>query len=127
MAAVALTGGRLWGRASSNASVPGVAPLAEFGYADVSLASDPHEAQLRETHAVLMALSEDSLLKPLPPDVRNAGAGRGPGRLVQLRSRLRLPQKLRPGIRAGLHHLGNGCRRWRARMPSPETKRRARK
>ena len=41
-----------------------VAPLAEFGYADVSLASDPHESQLKETHQVLMDLSEDSLLKP---------------------------------------------------------------
>jgi len=28
------------------------------------MSSDPHETQLRETHAVLMALSEDSLLKP---------------------------------------------------------------
>ncbi len=42
----------------------GVVQLAEFGYADVSLASDPHESQLRDSHAVLMALSEDSLLKP---------------------------------------------------------------
>jgi hypothetical protein len=57
---VALTSGRLWDRAA-----PGTAgQLAEFGYADVSLASDMHESQLRETHAVLMALSEDSLLKP---------------------------------------------------------------
>jgi len=57
---VALTSGRLWDRAAPGASEP----LAEFGYADVSLASDMHESQLRETHAVLMALSEDSLLKP---------------------------------------------------------------
>ena len=40
------------------------APLAEFGYGDVDLASDLHQTQLRETHAVLMALSDDSLLKP---------------------------------------------------------------
>jgi len=39
-------------------------PLKEFGYGDVTLASDPHEKQLRETHAILMELSEDSLLKP---------------------------------------------------------------
>jgi uncharacterized protein len=38
--------------------------LAQFGYADVSLASDLHETQLRETHAVLMQFSDDSLLKP---------------------------------------------------------------
>ena len=40
------------------------APLDQFGYADVSLASDLHETQLHESHAVLMDLSEDSLLKP---------------------------------------------------------------
>src|SRR6202166_2333055 len=39
-------------------------PLKEFGYGDVTLASDPHEKQLRETHAILLELSEDSLLKP---------------------------------------------------------------
>jgi hypothetical protein len=57
-------GGRLSARAASNSATSKVAPLSEFGYGDVSLASDPHESQLRETHAVLMALSEDSLLKP---------------------------------------------------------------
>ena len=62
---MAVSGGRLWGRAPFHAEVSEAAPLAEFGYAAVSLASEPHEAQLRETHAVLMALSEDSLLKPL--------------------------------------------------------------
>jgi DUF1680 family protein len=39
--------------------------LAEFGYGDVTLTSKLHEEQLAETHAVLMGLSEDSLLKPL--------------------------------------------------------------
>ena len=39
-------------------------PLKEFGYADVTLTSELHEKQLHETHAVLMELSEDSLLKP---------------------------------------------------------------
>jgi uncharacterized protein len=43
---------------------PGLPPLNEFGYGDVSLASALHEKQLHETHAVLMELSEDSLLKP---------------------------------------------------------------
>jgi hypothetical protein len=38
--------------------------LEEFNYGDVSLASDLHESQLMNTHEVLMALSEDSLLKP---------------------------------------------------------------
>ncbi|MFI4982156.1 MAG: beta-L-arabinofuranosidase domain-containing protein, partial [Nevskiales bacterium] len=40
------------------------APLAEFGYGDVDVASEAHESQLMNTHDVLMALSEDSLLKP---------------------------------------------------------------
>jgi len=45
-------------------STPSNSPLQEFGYGDVSITSDLHEAQLRETHDVLMNLSEDSLLKP---------------------------------------------------------------
>jgi hypothetical protein len=40
------------------------APLGEFGYGDVQMASELHEAQRENTHAVLMALNEDSLLKP---------------------------------------------------------------
>jgi len=43
---------------------PNQQPLQEFGYGVVTLASEPHEKQLRETQAVLMDLSEDSLLKP---------------------------------------------------------------
>jgi uncharacterized protein len=39
--------------------------LQQFGYRDVFLSSDLHEAQLQETHSVLMQLSDDSLLKPL--------------------------------------------------------------
>jgi uncharacterized protein len=39
-------------------------PLKEFRYGDVTLASELHEKQLHETHAVLMELNEDSLLKP---------------------------------------------------------------
>jgi DUF1680 family protein len=38
--------------------------LAEFGYGAVSMASDAHEAQLRNTQSVLMSLSDDSLLMP---------------------------------------------------------------
>src|SRR5579862_3104789 len=39
-------------------------PLAEFGYRDVTLDSQIHEGQLKNTHDVLMSLSEDSLLRP---------------------------------------------------------------
>jgi len=49
---------KAWGASAA------AAPLDEFGYADVSIASDPHESQLMNTHSVLMNLSEDSLLKP---------------------------------------------------------------
>jgi hypothetical protein len=40
------------------------APLQEFAYGDVTISSPVHEQQLQETHAVLMGLSDDSLLKP---------------------------------------------------------------
>jgi uncharacterized protein len=46
-------------------ATPPTQPLKEFGYGDVAIASDLHEKQLRESQAVLMGLSEDSLLKPL--------------------------------------------------------------
>jgi DUF1680 family protein len=39
-------------------------PLMEFGYGEVTLDSELHEKQLRDSHAVLMGLSEDSVLKP---------------------------------------------------------------
>jgi uncharacterized protein len=39
-------------------------PLGEFSYGDVTLDSALHEQQLQQTHAVLMDLSEDGLLKP---------------------------------------------------------------
>jgi DUF1680 family protein len=47
--------------------LPAATPLSaleEFSYGDVTLTSALHEEQLRETHAILMGLSEDSLLKP---------------------------------------------------------------
>jgi DUF1680 family protein len=50
---------------TAGATLPTQPPLQEFGYGDVTLASDLHEKQLGETHAVLMGLSEDSVLKPL--------------------------------------------------------------
>ena len=39
-------------------------PLEQFEYGDVTLRSELHETQLHETHDVLMALNEDSLMKP---------------------------------------------------------------
>ena len=75
IASVAISGGRLWGGEARGAEDPGDAPLTEFGYDDVLMASDPHEAQLTDTHAVLMALNEDSLLKPF----RQMSGMRAPG------------------------------------------------
>jgi DUF1680 family protein len=49
---------------STFATAPIQQPLKEFDYGDVALTSDLHEKQRRETHTVLMELSEDSLLKP---------------------------------------------------------------
>ncbi|HYK34931.1 beta-L-arabinofuranosidase domain-containing protein [Alloacidobacterium sp.] len=64
MASVAAVTGRLRSLKAWGAETSGTPLLSEFGYGDVLMASDPHEAQLMNTHAVLMALSEDSLLKP---------------------------------------------------------------
>src|SRR5271169_1359272 len=50
---------------SSIADAFGNSILEEFGYADVSLASELHENQLKNTQGVLLGLSEDSMLKPL--------------------------------------------------------------
>ena len=63
LAAGGLAGSRLRLPALTSAS-ENLRPLAQFGYGDVSLSSELHEKQLRETQAVLMNLSEDGLLKP---------------------------------------------------------------
>jgi DUF1680 family protein len=65
LAAAAVTTSGLWNRAAWGANTVPSGMLSEFGYGDVLMASDLHESQLMTTHAVLMALSEDSLLKPL--------------------------------------------------------------
>jgi hypothetical protein len=54
----------LWRGVAWGAETVGAAPLEEFVYGDVLMTSDAHEQQLMNTHAVLMALNEDSLLKP---------------------------------------------------------------
>src|SRR5580704_10617866 len=64
VAAAAIASSGLSTRIAWGAESPTGAPLAEFGYGDVLMASDLHESQLMNTHSVLMALSEDSLLKP---------------------------------------------------------------
>lgn len=64
LAAAGMTMPDAWLRGGS-ASGLALPPLGQFDYGDVSLASDPHESQLHETHRVLMGLSDDSILKPL--------------------------------------------------------------
>lgn len=64
LAAVSAAAAGAWRNFTWGAERPKGAPLAEFGYGDVSLSSELHETQLRQTQAVLMALSDDSLLKP---------------------------------------------------------------
>jgi DUF1680 family protein len=51
------------------------ANLEEFSYGDVTLNSALHEQQLRKTHAVLMDLSEDALLKPFRQMIGQPAAG----------------------------------------------------
>lgn len=64
LAAAAVASNGLRGRMAWGAEIGTGVPLEEFGYGDVMLSSDAHEAQLMNTHSVLMSLSEDSLLKP---------------------------------------------------------------
>jgi len=59
-----LAAGTAIGRRAAWAALPSLAPLEQFDYGDVVLASDLHEKQFDETHSVLMGLSDDSLLKP---------------------------------------------------------------
>ena len=63
-AAAGIAGSTFWSPSLAAASQT-LSPLAQFTYGDVTLASYLHEKQFRETQAVLMGLSEDSLLKPL--------------------------------------------------------------
>src|SRR6267154_1486974 len=64
-AAGAVAGRRLWFPQADGQALPSNPPLSEFDYGDVTISSSAlHEAKLRETHEVLMNMSEDSLLKP---------------------------------------------------------------
>jgi uncharacterized protein len=51
-------------RMKALAGILPAAALTEFGYGDVALASELHERQLTGSHAVLMGLNDDELLKP---------------------------------------------------------------
>lgn len=64
-AAAAIASKGAWGNLAFADPVATGNFLTQFDYGDVLLASDLHETQLHETHAVLMQISDDSLLKPL--------------------------------------------------------------
>ena len=49
---------------ASSVDIPTSRVLDEFGYGDVSIDSPIHEEQFRQTHAVLMGLDDDALMKP---------------------------------------------------------------
>ncbi len=51
------------------------APLAEFGYGDVTLEAGPEEDQREQTLAVLLGLSDDALLKPFRQMAGRAAPG----------------------------------------------------
>src|SRR5215467_14640154 len=61
--AATLAGLRLW-PSWAVAETRLASPLVEFSYGDVSIVSPLHQAQLEQTHDVLMSLDEDRLLKP---------------------------------------------------------------
>lgn len=65
VAAAAIAGRGAWGKLAWAEPAAGREFLSQFDYGDVILSSDLHETQLHQTHAVLMQLSDDSLLKPL--------------------------------------------------------------
>ena len=64
LASAGAASSRVWLR-SAFAGAVSPAPLEEFGYGDVTLTGELQEKQLNGTHAVLMGLRDDSLLKPL--------------------------------------------------------------
>jgi hypothetical protein len=84
------------------------APMLEaLPYRDVTLTSELHERQLRDTMAVVMSLDEDSLLRPMRAmagrlRVRRLAAGTNTTRTT---TRRRATQGSRRGT-----PLGSGCR-----------------
>ncbi|HEY1923608.1 MAG TPA: hypothetical protein VGG58_00060, partial [Candidatus Acidoferrum sp.] len=60
---VGLATTRLWSPRASAAETPQI--LQEFSYSDIAVTSEIHSRQREQSLAVLMELSDDSLLKPL--------------------------------------------------------------
>ena len=64
-------------RAATSEPVP--TPLQEFGYGEVAFDTGLQEQQLQQTHALLMELNEDSLLKPFRQMVGQPAPGQDLG------------------------------------------------
>jgi hypothetical protein len=109
-----------------SADLPLSQPLAEFDYGDVSISSEAHESQLMNTHSVLMALSEDSLLKPFR---QMSGMLRQAKTWVVGTRTIPITTIARASMRASLRVApsDNGCRRWLALMPLPGKRKRVRR
>jgi hypothetical protein len=74
-AAAAAVSHRLWLLRAAGDALAATTPLTEFGYGDVTVSSALHDAQLKNTHDVLMNLNEDSLLKPFRQMAGQAAPG----------------------------------------------------
>jgi uncharacterized protein len=74
-AAAAAVSHKLWLPRAAGDAHAATTPLSEFSYGDVTVSSALHEAQLRNTHDVLMNLNEDSLLKPFRQMAGQAAPG----------------------------------------------------
>jgi hypothetical protein len=74
-AAAAAVSHKLWSPRAAGDALAATTPLTEVGYGDVTVSSALHEAQLKNTHDVLMDLNEDSLLKPFRQMASQAAPG----------------------------------------------------
>src|ERR1700686_1372116 len=124
-AAVAAASHSFWLRRAIAGAASPASPLAEFGYGDVTISSEIHEAQLRETPDVLMNLSEDSLLKPFrqmagqPAPGADWGAGTTTTKIMTGTGTM---QASRPAQLSG-----NGYQLWRDITQSPARRTRVKK
>ena len=88
------------------------APLREFEYGDVTVSSAAHKRQLEESMALLMELSDDSLLKPLRAMSGQPAPGEELGGWYLYDPKF---DGSAPGGRGLLRRarMGSGCLRWR--------------
>src|SRR5579864_5989528 len=124
-AAGAVASRRLWFPQADGQDLPSTPPLSEFNYGDVTITSTLHEAQRRETHEVLMNMSEDSLLSPFArwPNNQRQVQTWGVGTTT---TQITIGTKTTPAS-LPVQHSVSGCRRWREITPSPVRRKRVKK